>query len=312
MRMVRATFMHGSCYRKGAGQQRACAYGSLLVTILIFGCPTISLGQLNQAVLVGAGDIAGCNGRQGDATAKLIEGIAGTVFTVGDNVYAHGTATEFIECYSMSWGKYRARTRPTPGNHDYNSPQARPYFDYFGANAGPAGLGYYSYTLGDWHIVSLNSNLEAKSWGPTQEQWLRKDLASIPSNCTLALWHHPFFSSGEKYGNVTHTANLFRILYEYGVAALISGHEHFYERFAPQDPDGRADPKGIRQFVAGTGGAPLYKFGIIKTNSEVRNNVAHGVLKVTLNPTSYDWEFIPVAGQTFSDRGSASCPSRNH
>lgn len=112
------------------------------------------------------------------------------------------------------------------------------------------------------------------------------------------------------YGNVTHTANLFRILYEYGVAALISGHEHIYERFAPQDPEGRADPKGIRQFVAGTGGAPFYNFGTIKTNSEVRNNIAHGVLKLTLNPTSYDWEFIPVAGQTFSDRGSASCPGR--
>jgi hypothetical protein len=166
--------------------------------------------------------------------------------------------------------------------------------------------------LGDWHVVSLNSNNNARSWGVAQEEWLRKDLASNPSNCTLAFWHHPFFSSGKTYGNVTHTANLFRILYEYGVAALISGHEHLYERFAPQDPDGRADPKGIRQFIAGTGGAPLYKFGTIKANSEVRNNVTHGVLKFTLNPTGYDWEFIPVAGQTFSDRGSASCPSRSH
>jgi len=276
----------------------------------VFGFPAILLGQLNQAILVGAGDIAGCNGRQGNATAKLLDGIAGTVFTVGDNVYLHGTALEFIECYSMSWGRHRARTRPAPGNHDYESRQARRYFDYFGANAGPAGLGYYSYTLGDWHVVSLNSNTNAKLWGAAQEDWLRQDLASSRSKCTLAYWHHPSFSSGEKYGNATHTAALFRILYEHGVAALLSGHEHFYERFAPQDPDGRADPKGIRQFVAGTGGAPLYKFGAIKPNSEVRNNTTHGVLRFILQEKTYSWEFIPVTGQTFFDRGTASCTRR--
>jgi hypothetical protein len=299
--------MRGSFFPRTARQKQLCL---LILMLSVFGHPVILLGQPNQAILVGAGDIAGCDGR-GNATAKLLDRIAGTVFTVGDNVYFHGTALEFVECYSMSWGRHRARTRPAPGNHDYESWQAGPYFDYFGANAGPAGLGYYSYTVGDWHIVSLNSNLEAQSWGAAQEKWLRKELASSRSNCTLAYWHHPFFSSGERYGNVTHTVNLMRILYEHGVAALLSGHEHFYERFAPQDPNGRADPKGIRQFVTGTGGAPLYKLSTVKPNSEVRNNVTHGVLKLTLNPTSYSWEFIPVAGQTFSDRGSASCPSRN-
>jgi len=290
-----------------AKQKQLCL---LSLIFSIFGCPFIVLGQAKEAVLVGAGDIAGCYGGQGNATAKLLDRIPGTVFTVGDNVYSHGTVLEFIECYSMSWGRHRSRTRPAPGNHDYESPQARPYFDYFGANAGPPGLGYYSYTLGDWHIVSLNSNTNAKSWGAAQEEWLRQDLAASRSNCTLAYWHHPFFSSGKRYGNVLDTANLFRILYEHGTAALISGHEHIYERFAPQDPDGHADPKGIRQFVAGTGGARLYKLGPPKPNSEVRNNVAHGVLRLTLNSTSYSWEFIPVAGQTFSDRGSASCPVR--
>jgi hypothetical protein len=282
----------------------------VILIFSVFGYPVVLRGQPNEAVLVGAGDIAGCNGGQGNGTAKLLDRIAGTVFTVGDNVYSHGTALEFVECYSMSWGRHRSRTRPAPGNHDYESEQARPYFDYFGANAGPAGLGYYSYTLGDWHIVSLNSNTNARSWGAAQEEWLRRDLAASRSNCTLAYWHSPFFSSGERYGNVTETANLFRILYEHATAALVSGHEHFYERFAPQDPNGHADPTGIRQFVAGTGGARLYKLSAAKPNSEVRNNVTHGVLKLTLNRTGYSWEFIPVAGQTFSDRGNASCPAR--
>ena len=301
--------MRGSFIPRTGTRKRLCLFVLMLSG---FGYPPTLLGQLKQVTLVGAGDIAGCNGRQGDATAKLLDGIAGTVFTAGDNVYLHGSALEFVECYSMSWGRHRARTRPAPGNHDYDSLQARPYFDYFGANAGPAGLGYYSYTLGSWHIISLNSNKNAKSWGAPQEGWLRQDLASNRSNCTLAYWHHPFFSSGQKYGNVTHTAGLFRILYEHGVAALLSGHEHFYERFAPQDPDGHADAKGIRQFVIGTGGAPLYKFGAIKPNSEARSNTTHGVLKLTLNSTSYSWEFIPVAGRTFSDRGTTSCPGRIH
>jgi hypothetical protein len=290
-----------------AKQKQVCL---LALMFSVFGYPLILMGQPQETVLVGAGDIADCVERQGYATAKLLDRIAGTVYTLGDNAYPHGSAVEYLECYSLSWGRHRSRTRPSPGNHDYDSPQARPYFDYFGANAGPPGLGYYSYRLGDWHIISLNSNTEAKSWGAAQEEWLRQDLATNRSNCTLAYWHHPLFSSGEKYGNATHMTGLFRILYEHGVAALLSGHEHMYERFAPQDPEGRADPKGIRQFVAGTGGGHLYKLGKIKPNSEVRNDITHGVLKFTLHPTSYSWEFIPVAGQTFSDRGSAACPAR--
>lgn len=257
-------------------------------------------------VLVGAGDIADCRRGRGEATAKLLDGIAGVVFTAGDNAYKNGTAREFTECYGSSWGRHLRRTRPAPGNHDYGTPQAAPYFRYFGANAGPPGRGYYSYNLGTWHIVSLNSNPDAASWR-AQEEWLRDDLKANAASCVLAYWHHPRFNSGKTYGNQLHTSGLFRILYQQGASLLISGHEHIYERFAPQNPDGKADAKGVRQFIAGTGGAPLYKIAAVKPNSEVRDTTSHGVLKLTLHASKYDWEFIPVDGQMFRDRGSGGC-----
>ena len=287
--------------------------GSLLLIILISSAvsPVGSPAQSGSAVLVGAGDIANCEPLRGEATARLLDGIAGTIFTAGDNAYPNGTTREFIECYGLTWGRHLQRTRPTPGNHDYGSPQAAPYFKYFGSNAGPAGRGYYSYNLAAWHIVSLNSNPDAASWGAAQEQWLRADLNENPAACMLAIWHHPRFSSGNKHGDHPHMDALYKILYRYGVTVLVSGHDHIYERFAPQNPDGKADAKGVRQFIAGTGGAPLYQIGAVKSNSEVRNVTSHGVLKFTLNPTGYDWEFIPVAGRTFRDRGSAGCVASN-
>jgi hypothetical protein len=297
---------HGSCSRAGS-RQRFLSLLALALNIFIPGSPATLSSQPVTPVLVGAGDIARCGDREAEATARLLDGIAGAVFTVGDNAYPKGRAVDFSKCYDPTWGRHRNRTWPAPGNHDYETPQAAPYYNYFGANAGLAGRGYYSYSLGDWHIISLNSNTDAKSWGRAQEDWLRKDLTDNPATCTLAYWHHPSFSSGNEHGNSPHTLELFRILYQHGVSALISGHDHIYERFTPQDPDGKTDPKGIRQFIAGTGGAPLYKIGSIKPNSEVRNIVAHGVLKLTLKAASYDWEFIPIAGQTFSDRGTASC-----
>ncbi|HTN71477.1 MAG TPA: metallophosphoesterase [Methylomirabilota bacterium] len=275
--------------------------------LLALSYPAVTSSQLTDAVIVGAGDIAGCDRIEAEATAKLLDDIAGTVFTAGDNAYPTGRVVDFNKCYDPTWGRHRSRTRPAPGNHDYVTLQATPYFNYFGASAGPPGRGYYSYNLGAWHIISLNSNTNASSWGKAQEDWLRQDLTKNPATCTLAYWHHPTFSSGSEHGNSPHTLKLFKILYQYGVSALISGHDHIYERFAPQNPDGRADPKGIREFIAGTGGAPLYKIGTIKPNSEVRNIVAHGVLKFTLKAAGYDWEFIPIAGQTFSDRGTARC-----
>ena len=270
-----------------------------------------SPAQSGPAFLVGAGDIADCDRGRGEATAKLLDGIIGTVFTAGDHAYPNGTAREFVECYDVSWGRHRNRMRPAPGNHDYGTAQAAPYFKFFGANAGPAGRGYYSYDLGAWHIVSLNSNLDAASWGAAQEEWLRDDLKANLARCVLTYWHHPRFSSGKDHGDHPHMNALYKILYQHGVSILVSGHDHIYERFAPQNPEGKADAKGVRQFIAGTGGAPLYRIGAVKPNSEVRNGNFHGVLAFTLNPTSYEWEFRPVAGQTFRDRGSAACVETN-
>ena len=259
-------------------------------------------------ILIGAADIAGCySSNKGKATALLLDKFSGTVFTAGDNVYPKGTEQYFSECYGPSWGRHKQRTRPAPGNHDYQSGQAEPYFNYFGANAGPAGRGFYSYDLGAWHILSLNSNVQAAHWGKAEEEWLHQDLAKNQSACKLAYWHHPYFSSGKRHGDDPHQRNLFTILYHQGVSLVVSGHDHVYERFAPQDPDGKADRHGVRQFIIGTGGAKLYGFGPVKANSEAHDNHTHGVIRFTLRDHSYDWYFIPIAGETFTDRGSAVC-----
>jgi hypothetical protein len=236
-----------------------------------------------------------------------LDSIPGTVFTMGDNAYSDGSAAEFQSCYSPSWGRHEARTRPTLGNHDYRSSKGAPYFAYYGAEAGVAGRGYYSYNLGAWHIIALNSNVSMKPGSP-QERWLRDDLAATRAQCVLAYWHHPRFSSGTEHGNSPKTAPLWEALYDAGADVVVAGHEHNYERFAPQTPAGAADSvRGIREFVVGTGGADHYPFGPPIANSEVRNGDTWGVLKLVLEPGAYRWQFIPVAGKTFSDSGSARC-----
>ena len=262
--------------------------------------------------MIGAGDIAECwlgffNGTGGaEATATLLDHIDGTVFTVGDHAYRKGTVEEFQNCYTPTWGRHRTRTRPTPGNHDYDTNNAVPYYAYFGANAGEASKGYYSYDLGTWHIVALNSNLTADA-AAVQEQWLREDLAAHKTLCTLAYWHHPVFSSGG-HGNGHRMRTIWPVLYEFGVDVVVNGHDHDYERFAPQTPTAQLDPKhGIREFVVGTGGAHLRKFKTIQSNSEIRDASTWGVLKLTLHATSYDWEFVGVPGSTFHDAGSTQC-----
>jgi hypothetical protein len=277
------------------------------LVVAIVSWAKFASAQSAAQVLVGAGDIASCDADKSQATALLLDKIPGTVFTAGDHGYPKGTTQQFIDCYGPSWGRHRERTRPAPGNHDYESKQAAPYFKYFGANAGPAGRGYFSYNLGSWHILSLNSNTEAATWGKPQEEWLAKDLAASSSACKLAYWHHPYVSSGKNHGNGPQMRNLFAMLYRYGADFAVSGHDHIYERFAPQDANAKADARGIRQFIAGTGGGPLYEIGTVQPNSEVRNNATHGVIKFTLHATSYDWEFIAIAGQSFRDRGSAEC-----
>lgn len=255
-------------------------------------------------VFVGAGDIGFCGaGGNPESTARLLDAIGGTVFTLGDNAYGSGTAREFRDCYDRSWGRHKIRTRPVPGNHDYETAGAVPYFEYFGANAGPPGLGYYSFELGSWHAVALNSNIPVGA-GSIQGAWLRADLASSRTTCTLAYWHHPFFSSGP-HGSSGEMRDFWRMLYDAGADIVLSGHDHLYERFAPQDPDGLIDPaRGIRQFTVGTGGAPLYPFIAVRPNSQVRIG-AFGVLRLTLNAESYAWSFIPVSGA--GDSGTGTC-----
>lgn len=269
------------------------------------------INNWSTGVLVGAGDIAGCSYDEDEETARLLDNIPGTVFTLGDNVYPDGTDEEFSNCYGPTWGRHKDRTRPSPGNHDYHVTGASGYFNYFGAAAGEADKGYYSYDIGAWHIIVLNSECNEIGGCDTdspQGGWLQADLASNPSLCTLAYWHKPRFSSSLIHGNNETMGDFWQLLYEAGADVVLNGHAHNYERFAPQDPDGVADQEnGIRQFVVGTGGKGLYPFGIIRPNSEVRNSSTHGVLKLTLQPTSYAWEFIPIAGKTFTDSGSAPC-----
>jgi len=257
-------------------------------------------------VLVGAGDIASCSSTGDEATANLIDGIAGTVFTAGDNAYQTGTAAEFANCYDPSWGRFKARTKPSPGNHEYYTSGASGYYGYFGAAAGDPAKGYYSYDLGDWHIIVMNSEIDTAAGSP-QEVWLRQDLAAHPVVCTLAYWHKPRFSSSASHGSNTAMQPLWQALYEYHADVVVNGHDHLYERFSPQTPDGTADPDGISEFVAGMGGASLYTFGNILPNSPARNNDPHGVLKFILNAASYRWQFVPVAGKTYADNGTANC-----
>lgn len=261
------------------------------------------------ATLVGAGDIADCLSDGDEQTAALLDQIPGTVFTAGDNAYEDGTMLEYLLCYEPTWGRHKLRTRPVAGNHEYESLAAIPYFDYFGAVAGLRDEGWYSFDLAGWHIVVLNSNCDEVGGceaGSPQERWLRADLAANSAACTAAIWHHPRFSSGF-HGDDNRTAAFWDALYEAGAEVIITGHDHNYERFAPQTPEGESNANGIRQFVVGTGGRRLRAFESPVANSEVRNNNSWGVLKLTLRQNAYDWEFIPVAGATFSDAGSGTC-----
>jgi hypothetical protein len=276
-------------------------------------------GAEQSAVLVGAGDVVGCRDPRGAAaTAKLIEKIPGTVFVTGDLVYDAVTLPQFQACYGTTWGKFKARTRPALGNHEYRQADASPYFQYWGAQAGPAGKGYYSYELGAWHVVVLNTNCEVAELGgcaagSPQEVWLREDLRAHRGACIVAYGHHALFSSGLFRSHAVHPElkPFWEDLYAAHADLILAGHEHSYERFAPQDPEGRADPqRGIREIVAGTGGRSHGPLGLALANSEVRNAETYGVLKLTLGVSGYTWEFISEEGGTFRDSGAGVCHNR--
>jgi PKD repeat protein len=272
----------------------------------------VTVGAPLPAVLVGAGDIATCDYTEDSATAALVSATPGTVFALGDNAYPDGTANDYANCYQPTWGAVKDRTRPVVGNHEYlTSSTAAPYFAYYGGAAGEPGKGWYSYDIGtDWHVVVLNSNctIVGCAAGSPQEQWLRADLAADTRPCTVAMWHHPRFSSGE-HGNDSSTDAFWQALYADGAELVLNGHDHDYERFAPQNPSAVADPTyGLREFVVGTGGKDFRSFSSTPdVNSQLRSVAAHGVLKLTLNSGSYDWSFLAVPGTTLDDTGSAAC-----
>lgn len=259
--------------------------------------------------LVGAGDIASCESEGDEKTATLVESIPGTVFTLGDNVYQKGTAEEYANCYTPSWGRFKERTKPVPGNHEYETKGAAGYFSYFGAAAGDPSKGYYSYDAGSWKVVVLNSNCsQVGGCGVLSPQysWLKSELTG--KQCSVVMMHHPRFNSGIEHGSTLALQPVWELLYQEGVELALAGHEHVYERFAPLNIKGEKDAeKGVRAFTVGTGGKEVYKFGKPLPGSEVRNSSDGGVLKLVLSEKSYTWEFLPVLGATFTDSGSGTC-----
>ena len=258
-------------------------------------------------VLIGAGDIADCMTGADMATARLVEEIPGIVFTAGDEAYPEGSAENFRNCYEPSWGRFRDRTLPAVGNHEYGTAGAAGYFSYFGSIASPGGQAWYSLQVGSWHVIVLDSDCEIVGCGRGSPQlaWLNADLAAHPARCTLAIWHHPRFSSGG-HGNDAAVAPFWRALMRAGAELVINGHDHDYERFAPQTPGGRLyRQEGIREIVAGTGGAPLRRFHRTKPNSRLRLRT-YGVLRLTLHPASYSWRFFRTNGSS-ADAGTTAC-----
>ena len=254
------------------------------------------------AVLLAAGDIAGCPEQFGDeATAELLAGLPGTVAALGDVVQKEGLRWEYRKCYAASWGRVLSRTRPAPGNHDYRTAQAAAYYEYFGSLAGPNSRGWYTYRLGTWRVYSLNSEREIER----QTKWLKRHLAANPSRCVLAYWHRPLYTSGRNPGYES-IRPLFDALHKAGAEVVLSGHNHNYERFEPQDANGNFSAQGTRQFVVGTGGAPLEDFVTVQPGSAVRYVGGWGVLRLKLYPGRYTWEFLPVLGAP-ADTGSAAC-----
>lgn len=305
----------------------------LLATVVAAGVcvPSATAVPVGDPIIAAAGDIAcgpgDSNFNQGKGTQSACQQTATSdlvvdpkyskILVLGDTQYDSGGYFDFMESFDLSWGRVKQKIAPAVGNHEYNSHGALGYWDYFngfGQNDGPAGprsLGYYSFDVGNWHLIALNSECshlghKGCTDGSTQERWLAADLASHRNQCTLAYWHKPRFSSGP-HGNNPSVKHFWNDLYAAGADIVLNGHDHHYERFGPQTPQARPDPRGIREFVVGTGGKSFYASGRIKSNSEVRQDQVFGVLALTLHRASYDWQFIPIAGEGFTDSGSAQC-----
>jgi hypothetical protein len=273
--------------------------------------------------IAAAGDIAcdpgsgGYRGGEGDgpecrqrATSDLLVARRyRVVLALGDLQYADGAAAKFLVSYDPTWGRVKASTMPVPGNHEYATGDAAGYYAYFGRAAGAPKRGYYAFDVGDWHVIALNSNcafVGGCGEGSAQERWLRADLAAHPARCILAYWHHPRFSSGD-HGNDSTYAAFWQALYDAGAEVVLVGHDHDYERFAPQTPSGDLDlTRGIREFVVGTGGRSQRPFASVRPNSELRDATSFGILELTLGRSAYSWTYRPAVG-TFRDHGATRC-----
>lgn len=268
--------------------------------------------EAQPAFFTGAGDIGECGSTGTEQTARLLDGIPGLVWTVGDNAYPAGGREDFLRCYEPAWGRHRERTRPTPGNHEYWTTNAAPYFEYFGEAAGTPGEGWYSYEYGGWRIIALNSNVDTGPRSP-QLRWLRALLADDDHRCTLAYFHHPLISSGAHGDNVdaldhSDVRSLWSALYDARADVVLAGHDHHYERFAPVNPAGELDEaRGLRLFIVGTGGGTLRGRGASPhPASEVFEQGRFGVLRLELRPTGYRWAFLTTDGPVL-DRGEGVC-----
>jgi Calcineurin-like phosphoesterase len=276
---------------------------AILAAMLLFARDSPSSAAGDPAILA-AGDIADCGSSGDEATAELLDANEGTILTLGDNAYEDGTPQEFGQCYEPTWGRHKTRTRPSPGNHDYKTPGAAGYFGYFGAAAGDPSKGYYSFDLGAWHVVSLNSELDTGASGG-QVAWLRADLAFTSADCVLAYWHRPRWTSGF-YQDQVAVAPFWDVLYDAGADVVLAGHDHNYQRYPKFDKAGLPDEAGMRSFVVGTGGRHLYSL-VPDARREAGSDATWGILRLTLHATSYDWQFLPVAGSSYTDSGSAVC-----
>lgn len=298
-----------------------------LLAIISLMHPATAADSNKSVTVAAAGDIA-CDAsmKGGDAddasregchqqtTADLIAKVhPDLVLPLGDEQYDVGALAAFKTMYARAWGRFLAITRPAPGNHEYDTPHAAGYYAYYGSKAGDPSKGYYSFDRGKWHFIAINANctdIGGCNAGSPEDLWLKADLAKQKGRCILAYWHQPRFSSGHHHSDPTYT-DFWKDLYAAKADVVLNGHDPLYERFGPQTPNGKADPAhGVREFIAGTGGRSHYVFKKTEPNSEVRNNTAFGILVLRLHPYSYDWNFMPEAGKTFTDRGSAHCHNK--
>jgi acid phosphatase type 7 len=279
------------------------AVGATLIACVMSFVSARQPAAAANPTIVAAGDIA-CPNPCGSErqTARLIRRLRpDAVLALGDNQYNHGALSAYRRSYDATWGSFWSITNPVPGNHEYETPHARGYFRYFGRRAHRSSGGHYSYDLGNWHLIALNSEVRSRG----ELRWLRRDLHHDRHPCELAYWHEPRWSSGIEHHGTNVVAPWWRILYRNGVEVVLNGHEHNYERFAPLSPGGRKTARGIREFVVGTGGYYLYRLGRAVHGSQRRLST-HGVLEMTLRSSSYVWRFAKVGGGT-GDRGRTSC-----